>query len=137
MEPVRVLVADHFAIRRLGYREVLKQLPEVVVVGEASNGRMALRVAQKLLPDVILLEHELPGLNALELLRRLRACGVTSRVLVFGRSTRPADAEALLRAGAAGYMHDYDELDLTLAAIRGVARGETGWLSPRLAGKPA
>ena len=123
-KPVRVLIADDHQVVREGLQMILAESDgEIIVVGEASDGDEAVRVAKAVNPDVVLMDLSMPRVDGLEATRRLREAGVTSRVLML---TSFADGEGVrdaVRAGVTGYlMKDVLKGEL-LTAIRLAADG--------------
>ena len=119
--PVRVLIADDHPLVREGLRTFLAE--DVAVVGEASDGEEAVRLALELQPDVLLMDLRMPHVDGVEATRRLRDAGAACRVLIltsFSEEPRVGDA---VRAGALGYLlKDLGRADL-LRAVRDAARG--------------
>ena len=123
-KPVRVVIADDHQVVREGLQMILADSDgEIVVVGEASDGEEAVRVATAIKPDVVLMDLSMPRVDGLEATRRLREAGVPSRVLIL---TSFADGEGVrdaVRAGVMGYlMKDVLKAEL-LTAIRLAADG--------------
>jgi len=123
-KPVRVLIADDHQVVREGLQMILAESDgEIVVVGEASDGEEAVRLATAVKPDVVLMDLSMPRVDGLEATRRLREAGIESRVLIL---TSFADGEGVrdaIRAGVTGYlMKDVLKAEL-LAAIRLAADG--------------
>jgi DNA-binding NarL/FixJ family response regulator len=123
-KPVRVLIADDHQVVREGLQMILAESDgEIIVVGEASDGDEAVRVAKAVNPDVVLMDLSMPRVDGLEATRRLREAGVASRVLIL---TSFADGEGVrdaVRAGVTGYlMKDVLKGEL-LTAIRLAADG--------------
>ena len=123
-KPVRVLIADDHQVVREGLQMILAESDgEIVVVGEASDGDEAVRLATAVKPDVVLMDLSMPRVDGLEATRRLREAGIESRVLIL---TSFADGEGVrdaVRAGVTGYlMKDVLKAEL-LAAIRLAADG--------------
>ncbi len=120
MNPCRVLLVDDHALVRAGIRALLESLPRVEVVGETGDGLEAVRLATELAPDVILLDITLPGLNGLEVARRVTRPGTDTRVLMLSMHAAPEYAARALAAGASGYLNKdsaFDELATALEAI--------------------
>jgi DNA-binding NarL/FixJ family response regulator len=119
--PVRVLIADDHPLVREGLRTFLAE--DVAVVGEASDGEEAVRLALELQPDVLLMDLRMPHVDGVEATRRLRDAGAACRVLIltsFSEEPRVGDA---VRAGAVGYLlKDLGRADL-LRAVHDAARG--------------
>src|SRR5574338_481991 len=123
-KPVRVLIADDHQVVREGLQMILAESDgEIVVVGEASDGDEAVRLATSVKPDVVLMDLSMPRVDGLEATRRLREAGIESRVLIL---TSFADGEGVrdaVRAGVTGYlMKDVLKAEL-LTAIRLAADG--------------
>ena len=135
MAAIRIVLADDHPIVRDGVRLLLERAPELVVVGEAGDGAGALRLVADLLPDVLVLDMALPDLDGVEVARRLRAAGSPVRVLGLSAHDDEAYIGGLLATGAAGYLTKDEARQRIVEAVRGVARGETGWLSRRVAAR--
>ena len=123
-KPVRVVIADDHQVVREGLQMILAESDgEIVVVGEASDGDEAVRLATEVQPDVVLIDLSMPRVDGLEATRRLREAGVPARVLIL---TSFADGEGVrdaVRAGVTGYlMKDVLKSEL-LTAIRLAADG--------------
>jgi DNA-binding NarL/FixJ family response regulator len=129
VKPIRVLLADDHTLVLAGIRGLLTRLADVEVVGEAADGREALRLAEALRPDIVLLDIAMPGMNGLEVAQRLADADPAIRVVILSMHASEEYVLRALRAGAAGYLlKDSAVAELELA-IRAVARGET-YLSP-------
>jgi DNA-binding NarL/FixJ family response regulator len=135
MAPIHVLVADDHPIVRSGIRSLLERQPDIVVVGEATDGVQTLEMVHELQPDVLLLDMEMPGINGVDVARRLQDTG--SRVRVLGLSAYDDRHYILnmLYCGAAGYLTKEEAPQLIVDAVRGVFRGEKGWLSRSVAAR--
>ncbi|HKB77133.1 MAG TPA: response regulator transcription factor [Myxococcales bacterium] len=134
MSILRVVLADDHALVRAGFRSLLEALPGIQVVGEAADGREALRLIGELRPDLALIDIAMPGLNGLEVVGRAAKEQPRTRVIVVSMHAQDEYVRRALVAGAAGYMlkhADGKELEM---AIRAVAAGET-WLSPSVSKK--
>ncbi len=123
-EPVRVLIADDHQVVREGLQMILAESDgEIVVVGEASDGDEAVRLATKVQPDVVLMDLSMPRMDGLEATRRLREAGVNARVLILTSFAEREGVRDAVRAGVTGYlMKDVLKSEL-LAAIRRAADG--------------
>jgi len=125
----RILLADDHSVVRQGFRLILEHQADMEVVGEASNGRDAVAVAEKLQPDVVVMDVTMPELNGIEATRRIGELSPRTRVLALSMHKDSVYVREILRAGAKGYLlKDAAGKDL-LDAVRAVARGE-GYLSP-------
>jgi two-component system response regulator NreC len=128
---IRILLADDHALVRQGFRMILGAQSDMEIVGEVSNGREALELAEKLRPDVVVMDVAMPELNGIEATRRLASTTPRTRVLALSMHKDSVYVREILRAGARGYLlKDAFDRDL-LAAVRAVARGEA-YLSPAI-----
>jgi DNA-binding NarL/FixJ family response regulator len=123
-KPVRVLIADDHQVVRQGLQMILAESDgEIVVVGEASDGDEAVRLATSVRPDVVLMDLSMPRVDGLEATRRLRDAGVESRVLILTSFAEGEGVRDAVRAGVTGYlMKDVTKTEL-LTAIRLAADG--------------
>jgi DNA-binding NarL/FixJ family response regulator len=133
MGTVCILLVDDHPIVRDGVRLLLERAPDLAVVGEAGDGPEALRLVTALRPDVLILDMDLPGLSGVEVARRLRADRAPVRILALSAHDDETYVRGVLDAGAVGYLLKDEARQAIAEAVRGVARGETGWLSRRVA----
>ncbi len=101
---IRILVADDHPMLREGLVAVLSTQPDFDVVGEAADGSEVVRLAGTLLPDVILLDLEMPGMDGVAALEKLRESGSEARTVVFTAYDTDERILGSLRAGARGYL---------------------------------
>jgi DNA-binding NarL/FixJ family response regulator len=102
--PIRILVADDHPVVRDGLVAILGTQPDFEVVGEAGNGSEAVDRAVALQPDVILLDLEMPELDGVEVLRRLRESSPDVRAIVFTAFDTDERILGAVQAGAQGYL---------------------------------
>ncbi|MCB0064380.1 MAG: response regulator transcription factor, partial [Caldilineaceae bacterium] len=108
---------------------------DIVVVGEADRGDQAVDMVKRLQPDVLLLDMEMPGKDGLTVAREIQEANLAVRVLALSAHDDEEYIMKLLQGGAAGYLTKEEALDTIVDAVRGVARGEEGWLSRRAAAR--
>ena len=137
MTAIRVLLADDHPITRGGIRDLLDKAVDIEVVGEAGDGAQALRLVGELSPDVLLLDMEMPGIKGVEVARQLQAARSPVRVLALSAYDDLEYIQGVLSSGAAGYLTKEEVPQTIVEAVRGVARGEQGWLSRRVAAQMA
>ena len=101
---IRVLLADDHTLVRAGIRALLEKLPEVAVVGEASDGREVIDLIKTHLPDVVLMDISMPGLNGLQALARITRDFPQVRVIILSMHHNDEYVWQALKAGAAGYL---------------------------------
>lgn len=130
---VRILLAEDHRLVREGLRALLEKHPDFEVVGEAENGREALRLSAELRPDVVIMDVGMPELNGIGAARQLTADFPAMRVIGLSMHADRRLVVEMLRAGASGYILKdcaFQELD---RAVRTVASGQT-YLGPAVAG---
>ncbi|MFJ9662775.1 response regulator [Streptomyces griseoflavus] len=119
-----VLIADDQPLQRFGFRMLLESQDDLTVLGEASNGGEAVRMAAELHPDVVLMDIRMPGMDGIEATRRVVASGDRTRVLILTTFDLDEYAHAGLRAGASGFLIKDAQPEELLSGIRSVATGD-------------
>lgn len=124
-KPLRILVADDHLVVRKGLRLLLEEMGEgFTLVGEAMDGKEAIRLTDELQPDVVLMDVRMPGMDGLEAIEQIHQSWPQVAVVIL---TTYTDDEALLRglqAGACGYLLKETNEETLFHAIRTAARGE-------------
>lgn len=129
---IKVLVVDDHDLVRMGITRMLTDISGLKVVGEASSGEDALRLARELHPQVVLMDVKMPGIGGLEATRKLLRQDPDVRVLAVTVCDEEPFPSRLLKAGAAGYLTKGAALDEMVKAIRAVAAGQR-YISPEIA----
>ncbi len=122
--PIRILITDDHAIVRSGLRKLLKADPDLEVVGEAGDGREALRLVETLHPDMVLLDITMPHENGIKTARRLKEKAPDLVVLFLTMHEEEDLLHEALRAGAAGYVIKRAEESEILQAIHTASHGD-------------
>jgi NarL family two-component system response regulator LiaR len=132
--PIRVLIAEDHPIMRQGLGVVLDAYDDLVLVGEAENGKQAVQLAQDLEPDVIVMDIQMPVKDGLDAIREITGLRLETRILVL--TSYPDDDKVFqaIKAGAMGYFLKETRSEQLAEAIRLVQRGEAA-LSPAIARK--
>ena len=124
-KPLHILVADDHLVVRKGLRLLLEEMGEgFTLVGEARDGKEAIRLTGELQPDVVLMDVRMPGIDGLEAIDQIHRSWPKIAVVIL---TTYTDDEALLRglqAGACGYLLKEASAETLFHAIRTAARGE-------------
>ena len=129
---IRVLVADDHPVVRHGLCTMLEIEDDFVVVGRAADGEEAVEQARLTHPDIILLDVQMPRMDGIEALRRIRADDPQARVIVLTTYRNEDYIFPSLAAGASGYLLKDASREELAQAIRAVARGES-LLDPQVA----
>jgi len=133
-ERLRLLVADDHPLFRFGVGALLAATPGMEVVGEATTGEEAARLAAELQPDVVLMDIQMPGLGGIEATRQILLASAHLRVLMVTMFADDASVFAAMRAGARGYVLKDAEKGEIVRAIHAVAGGEAIF-SPAIAAR--
>jgi DNA-binding NarL/FixJ family response regulator len=128
---IRVLLADDQSLVRAGFRSLLDAVDDIEVVGEASNGKEAVRLASELGPDVALMDIRMPGLDGLAATRAIVEDDSLADVKIVILTTFGLDEYVFeaIRSGASGFLVKDTEPEELIQAVRVVAAGDA-LLSP-------
>jgi RNA polymerase sigma factor (sigma-70 family) len=132
MSKVQILIADDHGIVRKGLRLQLEQSPDFQVVGEAADGREAVRMTEELKPDVVLMDIAMPNLNGIQATAQIVKRSPRTGVIILSMHSDESYLIRTLAAGAKGYLlKDTAEVDL-YRAVQVVAQGKS-FFSPAIA----
>ncbi len=121
---IRVIIADDHSVVRKGIKDHLGAEPDMEVIGEAEDGREAVRLAIALHPDVMIMDVAMPHVNGVEATRQLRRVAPSVKVLVLSGYDDAPYVDGLLDAGASGYLLKTASLQAIAQAVRDTAAGE-------------
>ncbi len=124
LDPLRVVIADDQAVVRLGFSALLGSQPDLCVIGEAGNGRDAVRLAADLRPDVVLMDVRMPVLGGIEATRAIQELPARPRVLMLTTFDLDDYIYDALRAGASGFLLKDATPEQILDAVRVIGAGE-------------
>ena len=128
---ISLLLADDHVIFRQGLVLLMRSQTDWQVVGEASDGAEAVRLAERLQPRIAVLDVEMPGMNGLEAAHHIRTVSPQTRILALSTYSDPYYRDQMFAAGARGYVLKNEAIDDLISAIAAVLRDEC-FVSPSL-----
>lgn len=133
---IKILIADNHPIVRMGVKQVLESVSDIQVIADASTTTELFKKLELFSPDVILLEMDIPEINGIATLRKIKKEYPNIRVLIYSGQSEDVYALSTIRAGAFGYLSKTSDIDYIISAIRKVSEGNmfiTNELAQRLA----
>ncbi|MEH6681388.1 MAG: response regulator transcription factor [Sediminicola sp.] len=133
---IKVLIADNHPIVRLGIKQVLNSVSDFEIIDDVSNTSELFGKLQKFTPDVVILEMDIPEINGIAALRKMKLEFPDVKVLIYSGQSEDVYALSTIRAGAYGYLSKMADLDYIITAVRKVSEGNmfiTNELAQRLA----
>ncbi|RIV26731.1 DNA-binding response regulator [Alicyclobacillaceae bacterium I2511] len=121
---VRVFVVDDHELFRQGVSMILNRDPNIEVVGEAENGKIALELCQQIQPDVILMDINMPVMNGLEATRQIKSQYQNIRILILTVSDTEEALFEAVKAGASGYVLKNASPSVVIESVKRVSTGE-------------
>lgn len=131
-QPIQVLVVDDHAVVRKGITALLKEYPDICVIGEAPNGLKAIELVSALNPDVVLIDLSMPVMDGIEAIKQIIALHPEQRIVVLTSYAGDDKLIPAIRAGAMGYLMKDTKPDELVQTIRAVDSGEPS-LNPAIA----
>jgi DNA-binding NarL/FixJ family response regulator len=131
MDKIKVLLAEDHTIVRKGLRSLLEKEGSLEVIGEAVDGRDAVKMVEKLTPDVVVMDISMPGLNGLEATRQIKKRFSGIKIIILTVHTNEEYVFQTLQAGASGYLIKSAAPTDLISAIQAAVRGES-FLSPSI-----
>lgn len=120
---------DDHALVRSGLRVLLEQLPSVQVVAEAGDGREAVRAVEELRPDLVIMDIQMPELNGLDALERIKKSCPATRLIILSMHANAENVREALARGADGYLVKAAAQEELEFAVKATMRGDS-YLSP-------
>lgn len=133
---IKVLIADNHPIVRLGIKQVLEASSDIEVIADVSTTSEMFEILEKVSPDVVMLEMDIPEMNGIAALRKLKQEYPNTKSLMYSGQSEDVYALSTIRAGAFGYLSKTADLDYIITAVRKVSEGNmfiTNELAQRLA----
>ncbi|MEM9647696.1 response regulator [Flagellimonas flava] len=133
---IKVLIADNHPIVRLGIKQVLDSSQEIEVIADVSTTSELFETLEEVSPDVVMLEMDIPEINGIATLRKLKQDFPAVKTLMYSGQSEDVYALSTIRAGAFGYLSKTADLDYIMTAVKKVSQGNmfiTNELAQRLA----
>nr|WP_299384898.1 response regulator transcription factor [Allomuricauda sp.] len=133
---IKVLIADNHPIVRLGLKQVLEHSSDIEVIADVATTSELFKTLEDVSPDVVMLEMDIPEINGIATLRKLKQDFPAVKTLMYSGQSEDVYALSTIRAGAFGYLSKSADLDYVLTAVRKVSQGNmfiTNELAQRLA----
>lgn len=131
---IQILIVDDHPLVRSGLRTLVESDVGFAIVGEASNGRMAIDEAKRLLPDIVILDVSIPELNGIEVCRQIKHHHSKAEILIFTMHESRELLKRALEAGASGFLLKSDPPFHVLQALRALSL-HRNYLTPSLSGQ--
>jgi DNA-binding NarL/FixJ family response regulator len=131
MNQIKVLLADDHQIIVDGLKSLLKNTDDIIVAGEANNGREALRLLEILKVDIILMDIDMPVMNGIDALKEIKRVSSGVKVIILSMHQEAGMIKSLMAIGADGYILKSTSQDELIGAIRKVAGGQS-YFSPEV-----
>ena len=129
---IRVLIADDHAVVRTGFRLLLEEADDIVVVAEAESGEESVRLYTETTPDVVMLDITMPGIGGIEAIKKILARDKRARILVLSMHEDISHPKRVLKSGALGYLTKRQAPEVLIETIRKIYNRET-LIDPELA----
>ncbi|MBO0322697.1 response regulator transcription factor [Muricauda sp. CAU 1633] len=133
---IKVLIADNHPIVRLGIKQVLESSPDIEIIADVSTTSELFEALNKVAPDVVILEMDIPEINGIATLRKMKLEFPNVKTLMYSGQSEDVYALSTIRAGAFGYLSKTADLDYIISAVKKVSEGNmfiTNELAQRLA----
>ncbi|MDX1328409.1 MAG: response regulator transcription factor [Arenibacter sp.] len=133
---IKILIADNHPVVRVGIKQVLEPTSDIQVIGDVATTSELFNYLENSSPDIILLEMDIPTINGIATLRKIKKEYPGIRVLIYSGQSEDVYALSTIRAGAFGYLSKSSDLEYLVSAIRKVSEGNmfiTNELAQRLA----
>jgi len=134
MSKIKLLLVDDHSLFRAGIKALLEKEKDIEIVGEAENGREAVKKAKQLSPDIVLMDISMPSLNGIEATHQIKKNNIDTKVLIVTMHEAEEYISKALHAGAYGYLTKSALHAELIAAIKAVHQGEY-FLSPQITKK--
>jgi len=121
---IRVIVADDHGVVRAGFCRLIDSEKDMEIVGEAENGREAVKLCKKLKPDVLVMDYDMPEIDGLEATRQIVELKLNTKILILTIYDKKEFALSFIKSGASGYLCKKISAMELATAVRKVASGD-------------
>lgn len=129
----KIFLVDDHAIVRQGLKALIEKRPEMQVVGEAANGRDAVRLNSRLNPDVVIMDISMPDMNGIDAAQQISATSTDAKVIALSMHSDKRFVLGMLKAGAAGFLLKESAFAELMTAVDAALAGQI-YLSPKITG---
>ncbi len=129
---IKILIADDHKITRDGLAALIEKQPDMEVIGEAENGRTAVKLVDELKPDIIIMDIRMPDLNGIDATKQIISNSPGSKIIALSMYSDRRYVKGMLQAGVSGYLVKSCAFDELVNAITAVAENQA-YLSPSIA----
>jgi DNA-binding NarL/FixJ family response regulator len=124
IKEIKILLVDDHKLLRDGLRNIIEQRSNMHIIGEASDGREAIKVASKLLPDVIVIDVAMPGMNGIEAAQQIHKNHPNIKIIGLSMHSGKQFIQGMFKAGAYGYLLKDGDSDELITAITTVVQNK-------------
>jgi|TARA_B110000046_G_scaffold174477_1_gene198235 DNA-binding NarL/FixJ family response regulator len=117
MEKIKIILVDDHKLLRDGLKNIIEQRSNMHIIGEASDGREAIKICSKLCPDVLVIDVAMPGLNGIEAARKIHKNHPEIKIIGLSMHSTKQFIQGMFRAGAFGYLLKDGDADELITAI--------------------
>lgn len=132
MSQIKILLVDDHAVVRMGFKMLIEAEDDIIVIGEAESGEVAIKLFQELKPDIIVMDITMPGIGGLEAIDRIIAKDKNTKILVLSAHEDSVHPKRVLNAGAMGYLTKRSAAEELIKAIKSIHQGKR-YLEPNIA----
>jgi DNA-binding NarL/FixJ family response regulator len=117
MKKIKIILVDDHKLLRDGLRNIIEQRANMHIIGEASDGREAIKICSKLVPDVLVMDIAMPGLNGIEAAIQIHKSNPKIKIIGLSMHSTKQFIQGMFRAGAFGYLLKDGDADELITAI--------------------
>jgi len=128
---IKIILADDHNMIRDGLQSMIEKETDFRIIGQASNGRQTVQLAQELNPDIVIMDISMPDLNGIDATRQIKEMNKHVKIIALSVHSETSFVRQMLKAGASGYLVKHSEFKELVEAIRIVARDQL-YLSPHI-----